>query len=207
MKKNGIDSAKEDLYLLLNKGYPKQYALRFVGDHYGLKNEQRYVLSRSVFDKSYIEATKKKKMNLKGIKGNYLFVDGYNVIITTESLLLGKTFVSMDGLLRDTRNVSNKHKITSETLESIDIILALLNRYPPCYTQFYLDKMMSKSGKLSELIRNKMDEKNINGDSETLTSVDHALKNCNGIVATNDSVIISSIKKFIDIPSKIKISR
>ena len=117
MKKNGIDSAKEDLYLLLNKGYPKQYALRFVGDHYGLKNEQRYVLSRSVFDKSYIEATKKKKMNLKGIKGNYLFVDGYNVIITTESLLLGKTFVSMDGLLRDTRNVSNKHKITSETLE------------------------------------------------------------------------------------------
>lgn len=205
MKENDIDKAKEDLYLLLNKGYPKQYALRLIGDHYGLRNSQRHFLSRSVFDKSYIDAARKKKVNLKDIKGNYLFIDGYNVIITTESLLLGKTFVSMDGLLRDIRNVSNKHKITSETLESIDKILALLNKYPPCYTQFYLDKMMSKSGKLSELIRNKMNEKSINGDSETLTSVDHALKNCKGIVATNDSVIISSINKFIDIPSKIKI--
>jgi len=202
-----FDKAKEDLYLLLNKGYPKSYALRFVGDHYGLKNEKRYILSRTVFSKSYIEDTKRKKINLKDIKGESLFIDGYNVIITTESVLIGEVFVSMDGLLRDTRNISKKHRITKETLKSIDLILDLLEKYPPEKTQVYLDKMMSKSGRLSEIIRNAMKERDLIGDSETVSSVDRILKGKEGIIATNDSAIIVKVKKFIDLPSKVKISK
>ncbi|KYC45458.1 MAG: hypothetical protein APG12_00125 [Candidatus Methanofastidiosum methylothiophilum] len=207
MKNNAFDSAKKDLYLLLNRNYPKSYALRFVGDHYGLKNEQRYILSRSVFSKSYIDNTRKKKLNLKDIKGKSIFIDGYNVIITTESVLMGKAFVSMDGLIRDTRNVSKKHKITKDTLESIECILDLLEKYPPESTQVYLDKMMSKSGKISEIIRDGLEERNLRGDSETVSNVDYTLKNSLGIIATNDSAIISEIKEFIDLPSKVKISR
>ncbi|MCC7572503.1 MAG: DUF434 domain-containing protein [Candidatus Methanofastidiosum sp.] len=207
MKDNVFDRARNDLYLLLNRNYPKTYALRFVGDHYGLKNEERYALSRIVFSKSYIKKTKEKKRSLKDIKGKSLFIDGYNVIITTESVLMGKAFVSMDGLLRDTRNVSKKHKITKETLESIDLILGLLKKYPPENTQVYLDKMMSKSGKISETIRDGLEERNLRGDSETVSSVDHILKNSRGIVATNDSAIILEINEFIDLPSKVKISR
>jgi len=41
MDRSPFDKAKYDLYLLLNRGYPKLYALRFVGDHYGLKNQER----------------------------------------------------------------------------------------------------------------------------------------------------------------------
>jgi len=202
-----FDKAKDDLYLLLNRGYPKPYALRFVGDHYGLKNEERYILSRTVFPKEYILETKRKKTSLTEIKGKEIFIDGYNVIITTESVLMNKTFVSMDGVLRDTRNVSKKHRITNETIESVDLILNLLKKYLPCYTQFYLDKMMSKSGKLSEIIRKGMGERGLKGDSETILSVDHTLKNKEGIIATNDSAIILEVKKFIDLPSKIKTSK
>lgn len=207
MKNGAFDLAKNDLYLLLNRGYPKTYSLRFVSDHYGLEDEQRHILSRTVFSKSYIEDVKRKKTNLKEIKGENLFIDGYNVIITTESVLMGKAFVSMDQLLRDTRNVSRKHRITKDTLKSIDLILDLIKRYPPCKTQFYLDKMMSKSGKLSEILRKGLEERNLNGDSETVLSVDHILKNKEGVIATNDSAIISQVKRFIDLPSKIKTSR
>lgn len=202
-----FNNAKDDLYLLLNRDYPKSYALRFVGDHYGLKNEERYILSRTVFPKEYILETKRKKTSLKEIKGKEIFIDGYNVIITTESVLMGKAFVSMDGVLRDTRNVSKKHRITNETIESVELVLNLLKKYRPGYTQFYLDKMMSKSGKLSEALREGMEERSIKGDSETILSVDHVLKNKNGIIATNDSAIILEVNKFIDLPSKIKISR
>ncbi len=202
-----FDKAKDDLYLLLNRGYPKPYALRFVGDHYGLKNQERYTLSRTVFPKDYILETKRKKTSLKEIKGKEVFVDGYNVIITTESVLMGKTFISMDGVLRDIRNVSKKHRITNETIESVDLVLNLLEKYQPSYTQFYLDKMMSKSGKLSEIIREGMEDRDIQGDSETILSVDHVLKNKDGIIATNDSAIILEVKKFIDLPSKINTSR
>lgn len=202
-----FNNAKDDLYLLLNREYPKSYALRFVGDHYGLKNEERYILSRTVFPKGYILKTKRKKTSLKEIKGKEIFIDGYNVIITTESVLMGKAFVSMDGVLRDTRNVSKKHRITNETIESVELVLNLLKKYRPGYTQFYLDKMMSKSGKLSEALREGMEERSIKGDSETILSVDHVLKNKNGIIATNDSAIILEVNKFIDLPSKIKISR
>lgn len=202
-----FNNAKDDLYLLLNRDYPKSYALRFVGDHYGLKNEERYILSRTVFPKGYILETKRKKTSLKEIKGKEIFIDGYNVIITTESVLMGKAFVSMDGVLRDTRNVSKKHRITNETIESVELVLNLLKKYRPGYTQFYLDKMMSKSGKLSEVLREGMEERSIKGDSETILSVDHVLKNKNGIIATNDSAIILEVNKFIDLPSKIKISK
>lgn len=202
-----FDKAKDDLYLLLNRGYPKPYALRFVGDHYGLRNEERYTLSRTVFPKEYILETKRKKTSLKEIKGKEIFVDGYNAIITTESVLMGEAFVSMDGLLRDTRNVSKKHRITKETLKSIDLILDLLEKYQPSYAQFYLDKMMSKSGKLSEIIREGMEDRGMKGDSETILGVDHVLKNKDGVIATNDSAIILEVKKFIDLPSKIKASR
>jgi len=202
-----FDKAKDDLYLLLNRGYPKPYALRFVGDHYGLKNEERYTLSRTVFPKEYILETKRKKTSLNEIKGKEVFVDGYNVIITTESVLMGKTFISMDGVLRDIRNVSKKHRITNETIESVALVLNLLEKYRPSYTQFYLDKMMSKSGKLSEIIREGLGDRGIKGDSETILSVDHVLKNKEGIIATNDSAIIVEVKKFIDLPSKVKISK
>ena len=202
-----FDKAKDDLYLLLNRGYPKPYALRFVGDHYGLKNQERYTLSRTVFPKEYILETKRKKTSLNEIKGKEVFVDGYNVIITTESVLMGKTFISMDGVLRDIRNVSKKHRMTNETIESVDLVLNLLEKYRPSYTQFYLDKMMSKSGKLSEIIREGMEDRGIKGDSETILSVDHALKNKDGIIATNDSAIILDVKKFIDLPSKVKLSK
>jgi hypothetical protein len=202
-----FDKSRYDLYLLLNRGYPKPYALRFVGDHYGLKNEERYILSRTVFPKEYILETKRKKTSLKEIEGKEIFVDGYNVIITTESVLMGKTFISMDGVLRDIRNVSKKHRITNETIESVDLVLNLLEKYQPSYTQFYLDKMMSKSGKLSEIIREGMEDRDIQGDSETILSVDHVLKNKEGIIATNDSAIIVEVKKFIDLPSKVKISK
>ncbi|MDY1591314.1 MAG: DUF434 domain-containing protein [Methanofastidiosum sp.] len=207
MDNTPFDKAKDDLYLLLNRGYPKTYALRFVGDHYGLKNEERYLLSRTVFPKKYILETKRKKISLKEIKGKEIFVDGYNVIITTESVLMNKTFVSMDGVLRDIRNVSKKHRITNETLESVALILNLLKKYRPVYTQFYLDKIMSESGRLSEIVRKGMKERGLNGDSETVSSADYVLKNKEGIVATNDSAIIVSAKKFIDLPSKVKTSK
>ncbi len=202
-----FNNAKKDLYILLNRGYPKPYALRFVGDHHGLNKEERHILSRIVFPKKHIEEVKRKRVHLKDLKGNSLFIDGYNVIITAESVLMKKAFVSMDGLLRDTRGVSKKHKITDESLRSIELILLMLKKYSPSYTQFYLDKMVSKSGVISKMIRERVEELNIEGDSKTVTSVDQKLKNSDGIIATNDSVIISKVDKFIDLPSKIKISK
>ncbi len=207
MGTNAIEEAKKDLYLLLNRKYPKSYALRFVGDHYGLKNEERYLLSRSVFPKEYIIKTKKKKVALKEIQGSHLFIDGYNVIITTESVLMGKAFRSMDGLMRDTRNVSNRYRVTKNTLEAVDLIFDVLERYPPKETIFYLDKMMRQSGRLSEMLRMSLKERNLEGESNTIENVDYTLKNKEGIIATNDSAIIIQVNRIIDLPSKVKTSR
>ncbi len=207
METNSVENARKDLYLLLNRNYPKSYALRFVGDHYNLKNEDRYLLSRMVFPKEYIMETRKKKASLKEIKGSNLFIDGYNVIITTESILMGKAFRSMDGLMRDTRNVSNKFRVTKNTLEAVGLIFDVLERYPPKGTIFYLDKMMRQSGRLSENIRISLKERNLEGDSDTVENVDYTLKNKGGIIATNDSAIIIQVNRIIDLPSKVKTSR
>jgi hypothetical protein len=111
MWSEGTKEAIRDLRYLLNRGYPRETAVRVVSNHYCLSSEERHLLSRCVFSREEGEEHRRKLVRLEGVRGRTLGVDGYNVLITCESLLGGYPVIRCDdGLLRDLRAVRGKYR-------------------------------------------------------------------------------------------------
>jgi len=195
--------ALKDLYFLLNRGYKKDLAVKFVSDHYKLKKKDRYKLMRIVFSKREIESVKRKKCEITDIEDKFLAVDGYNVLITTESVLEDKAFLCFDGIIRDTRGIFKKYKFTERSNEALEKIFSLFRKYPPKEALFFFDVQISKSGELCSLIRENLEKYSLRGDAKAVKNVDYTLKKLQMLTATNDSVIIKDIEKFVDIPREI----
>jgi hypothetical protein len=107
--------AKKDFRYLLNRGFPRTGALKFVGDHYLLDEMQRNYLNRTVFSHQKMETRKSKLILLSEIKNKCVLVDGYNVLITTESVCKGEEKFLVycdDGVTRDVKAVFGNTKKT-----------------------------------------------------------------------------------------------
>ncbi|WP_297501032.1 DUF434 domain-containing protein, partial [Thermococcus sp.] len=96
-----LTEAYLDLKYLLNRGYRKKNALSFVANHYRLTAEERHLLARCVFPDSWMEEVRRKLLKPGELKGKTLAIDGFNVLITLESLLGGRAILCEDGLVRD----------------------------------------------------------------------------------------------------------
>ncbi|MEA1993455.1 MAG: DUF434 domain-containing protein [Euryarchaeota archaeon] len=195
--------ASKDLYYLLNRGYSKGSAVRFVGDHYCLTKKEGYKLKRMVFSKEEIRLTLKKRSAIEEIQGKGLMVDGYNVLITVESVLKGEAFRCFDGVIRDIQGIFHKYRFTEKGKEALRRILSLLKRYPPKETLFLFDTQISKSGELCSYVQKKLRKYSLNGDAWTTKNVDYTLKERQMLTATNDSIIIKELEYFVDIPGEI----
>ena len=133
-----------------------------------------------------------------------MIVDGYNVLITIESMLVLKSehlWLGDDGFIRDTRGVFRNYAVTDTTYKAIDAILALLSECKVGSATILLDSQMSNSGELARFIRSKLTECLLDGDARTSRHADFDLKNAGSsvVVATADGVIIDSVREVVDI--------
>jgi hypothetical protein len=195
--------AARDIRYLLDKGYPKGSAVRFVSDHYGLEKSRRYILSRNVLAPEIASARRMKSVPCSKIRERHILIDGYNVLITIESYLKGEDmWIGDDGFIRDNRGVFRSHVNDSATLRSVELMLFVLRRSAVGDTTVLLDEQMSMSRQLAQVIRQKMAEAGVNGRVLTSASTDHDLKLARGntIVATADGVIIDAVELIVDIP-------
>ena len=196
--------AAEEARYLVNRGYPKDSAIRFVSDHHRLPEEHRFVLTRIIVGAAIAYSRREKAQSLGALRANEVFVDGYNVFITTESLLAGcPVYLCDDGFLRDTRGIFGNYKISRFTAPALSQILDLLVQAEPAYVEVLLDQQMSRSGELSELVRGMMAERGLPGTASTARNVDHLLKVSRAVVATSDGNVIDSSKKIYDLPMEI----
>lgn len=146
---------------------------------------------------------KKKKLRCEQLKGRTVLVDGYNVLITLESLLREeRTFVADDSFLRDVRGVFRNHSNDIFTSRAVEKMLSFLAVAEVEQADILLDTQMKHSGELASFIRSRMKELSIKGNAGTSKHVDHDLKTCDGkkVVATADGIIIDAVRNVIDIP-------
>jgi hypothetical protein len=201
-----LKNAAQDLKYLLDQGYRKKVALSFVGNHYLLNQEQRNYLSRFVFSEIISQKRKDKITPLKSAAGNIIFIDGYNVLITVETILIdpAKLIIAQDGLVRDTAAVFGKYKIKKETIKALNLILNTLKTHDPSFVKFYFDKQVSFSGELSEMVIKFLEVQDISGTALVSANVDYELvqewKEKGGLVATSDGAVIDKVDHIIDIP-------
>lgn len=141
---------------------------------------------------------------LEAIHGSALFIDGYNVLITVESLLGGKpAYLCDDGFLRDVRGIFRSYRPSELTVPALDVIFDLVASTCPGVTEVLLDQQISMSGRLAFLIRRTMAEHDVPGMVSTAKDVDRQLKRSEGLIATGDGNIIDEAISVVDIPGAI----
>lgn len=207
--KGKLQDAAHDLRYLLDHGYKKKGAVAFVANRYLLGKRERNFLVRTVFSSQKSEDHKKKLVDIGRIKNKPLFVDGYNVLITMESIFDKRdSIVSCDDrVLRDVNAVFGKYKLSEVTKKALNEIMFVIKKHSPSSTQFFFDSPVSFSGELAGLTRKLMDVHGLEGGATVSSMVDADLVSLSaktdGIVATSDSVIMDKVERVVDIPGYI----
>ncbi len=205
-----LHQATSDLKFLLDRNYNKRAALDFVGNHYLLNKKQRNYLQRKVYSREKSQGRRNKIIPLSKIKGKSLLIDGYNVLITVESICSanGAIVICDDGIIRDVNAIFGKYKITEGTVNALNSVLSLVNIYHPSNVQVFFDAQVSKSGELAKLTEEIMEEQGVEGSARTAPNVDHQLitlsQESDGVVASSDSVIMDQVDYILDIPCYIR---
>src|SRR5574337_1823819 len=112
---DNLRKAAADIRYLLEKGYPQKGTVRFVCAHYRLDAEAMYLLLRTVVAREGAEKRRAKFLPCNKIEGNYIVVDGYNIIIGMESILEKKAYLCDDGVIRDIKGISRNYKASGST--------------------------------------------------------------------------------------------
>jgi hypothetical protein len=197
---DSLAEAVKDLRYLLARGYNRGSAVRFVGDKCRLTLEERHVLTRGVFDKAEAESIRMKLVKISEISGQKVSIDGYNLLITVESILAKKPLIQCDDFVtRDISAVFGKHKITARSIRALRLILKNLREYETKEVHFFYDKQVSKSGLLASTTRRMIAEFELQGTATTTQKADVATLRSGGIIVSSDTVIIQKAGKVLDL--------
>jgi hypothetical protein len=206
-----LKEAKKDFRYLLGRGFPRTGALEYVGNHYLLDEMQRNYLNRTVFSSEKIKTRKSKLILLSDVKDKDVLLDGYNVLITVETMFQGENDLIVDcedGVIRDVKAVFGKYKENENTAIALNSIISLLKLFKPKRLLFFYDSPVSLSGELARTTKEILDSCEVPGDAQTLKNVDKTLiklsKEIGAVVATSDGVIIDKVEKVLDMPRFLK---
>ena len=202
-----LKEAKKDFQYLLERGFPRTGALEYVGNHYLLGQTQRNYLNRTVFSREKIKTRKDKLISLSDVNGRDVLVDGYNVLITTETMFQGADDLIVncdDGVTRDVKAVFGKYKRNETTKIALKSIISLLKLFKPKRVLFFYDSPVSLSGELARTTKKILDSCDVPGDAQTSKNVDLKLVNLShklgAVVATSDGIIMDKVDSVLDIP-------
>ena len=192
-----LSEAYRDLKYLLNRGYRKKYALDFVANHYILTLEERHLLARCVFPDSWIEEVRRKLLQPEDLKGAELAVDGFNVLITVESLLEGKGILCEDGLVRDLK-YQGKYRLGEKTGELLLKTAETLHKLEVDRAVFIYGKNNSRSGVITAMTREALKLVGVQGEVLLVKSPDFELKKFEA-VATADTAVVEKASGVFDL--------
>ena len=194
--------AGQDLYYLLNRGYPIKSASVFVGNHFLLSERQRLALARAVSSGKSIENRRSKE--LRDIpEGSVVHIDGFNTIITLEVALSGSLLLKcMDGTVRDLAALRGTYRLIDKTGQAITMIGKMLERYKIGKSVFYLDAPVSNSGRLKEQIGTVLEQFPFEVQIEVIHNVDTTLEKLENVI-TGDAIILDKCRSWINLNSKI----
>ena len=202
-----LKNAEYDLKFLLNRNYRKRVALNLVANKYLLDRYGRNFLVRKVYSNKIAHNRRVKIEDIYNIKNKIIIIDGYNVLITSESIYneeYGSVIMCDDGVLRDNNAVFGKYKNSLSSKKALISIITLLKNYNPDFIYFIYDSPVSKSGELAKMTESLIKIHGMDGSAVINKNVDFELvklsKEWEGIVATSDGAVMDRVKHILDIP-------
>jgi hypothetical protein len=196
--------AAADFLYLLDREYPRSASLQLVGNRYNLDRLHREVLHRGVFSRQAATQRRKRLVAPEQLAHYTLLVDGHNVIITTESSLVGRPLIAAnDGLIRDVAGISHRYRISSQTHDVIENLCRFLHNYRPKETLFFLDAPIRQSGELAGRIRAGLKSWDLPGKAQALSVPEKRLVGAEGVVASSDSAVLDGVRQAFDLAAAV----
>ncbi|WP_297460513.1 DUF434 domain-containing protein [Thermococcus sp.] len=192
-----LTEAYLDLKYLLNRGYRKKYALDFVANHYRLTLKERHLLARCVFSDLWMAEVRKKLLSPEELREKTMAIDGFNVLITLESLVEGRAILCEDGLVRDLK-YQGKYRLSGRTGVLLRELGEDLRELGLGEVVFIYGKNVPKSGVVGKLTEEAIGEAGISGEVWLVKNPDFELKGFE-TVATADVGVISRVSHVFDL--------
>ncbi|MBR4555653.1 MAG: DUF434 domain-containing protein [Ruminococcus sp.] len=185
-----LRKASEELRFLWDRGYPVTSTVRFIGDRYQFSERQRLALARVVSPTESIASRKSREVG--EISGRTLFIDGFNVIIGLETAFSqSMLFCCPDGSVRDLAGLRGSYRPIPETVTALKALLKALGELGVSRAVIYLDRPVSNSGRLKELIDRLAEGTGFETETVLEDRVDTVLKG-KPLVASGDAVILDA---------------
>ena len=192
-----LRKAAEEVFFLLNRGYPVTPTTRFVGDHYQLSERQRLALARTVSPAEQIRLRREREVT--DIQGRTLYIDGFNVIIGLEIAFSDSMlFHCMDGTIRDLAGLHGTYRLIPQTDQAIRALVTSLEALKPEKAVIYLDKPVSNSGRLKQRIYELAGDTGFSLEVQVEDPVDAILKT-RPLIASADAIILDECGEWLNL--------
>jgi len=202
-----LTSAVEDLSWLRTRGYSDASAVKLVGDRYRLRSRQRTAAKRCACSDSAQLDRASRRCAPKRMNARHLLVDGLNVITTIEvALARGVLLLGRDACLRDMASFHGSYRLVQETERAVEILVEVVDSLRPSKVTVYIDRPVSNSGRLAEIVRATASRKGSCIQATTADRVDEKLKASTAVVASADSAILDECGDWLNL-ARISIER
>ena len=195
-----LRDAVHDLSFLLTRRYAESAALTIVGDHYQLTTRHRRAVLRASCSDQSLEHRRQAEVSPREIHGAELAIDGYNLLITAESILSeGVLLRGRDGCVRDMASVHGSYRKVAETEAAIRLLGAALESCAPHTIRWFFDKPVSNSGRLKTMMAAIAEEAGWHWDIQLINKVDETVGSTGGIAVSSDGWILDRAARWCNV--------
>ena len=203
-KREDLRRAVVDYSLLLSRGYAEKSSLKLVGDHFALTERQRLAVMRSACSDEQLARRRARELEVGQLAGRALEIDGYNLLITTESALSGAPiFVGRDGCMRDLSGIHGSYRKVTETIPAIELIARYVLSLGVTHVRWLFDSPVSNSGRLKTLVGELIAKHGWPFEVELDVNPDKLLIASDKPVATSDSNILDECGQWVNMTARV----
>jgi hypothetical protein len=191
-----LRAAVRDLSWLRTQGYDGDAAQALVGDHHRLSRRQRNAVGRSACGDADAAHRRARCRRLPAVAGEWLEIDGFNVLITLEGALGGAySFIGRDGAYRDVDPVRGTYRPVADTDRAIRLVRAVGRRGGLRGVLWRLDAHVSNVGRLHDRLQ-ALRPDGLGWRVRVQDEVDQALAAASHPVATSDSAVLDAVQRW-----------
>ncbi len=195
-----LRAAARDLCWLLDRGYAARSALELVGNRYNLTRRQRMAVARYACSRTEMEQRRRREVGPEQLRGEELWLDGFNVLTVLESALAGGIVIpGRDGCCRDIAGIHRRYRKMQETAPALRLIGETARQWGVTRCRWWLDRPVSNSGRLRALILDLAAAHGWDMDAELSFCPDRVLAESDHVIATADGVVLERCRRWVNL--------
>jgi hypothetical protein len=198
-----LQTATQHYSWLLTHGYAELSSLKLVGDRFALIDRQRLAVRRCGCSDQALR-TRQSTQVANGEIPEAMEIDAFNLITSIEAALAGGVVLKgRDHCLRDMASMHGTYRSVIQTEPALQLIAATLAELKVKRCHWFLDRPVSNSGRLSQLIEAIGQQNRLDWATSLVDCPDPILKVSQSVVVTADSAILDACRRWFDLASAV----